>query len=128
MKSTQILYRMHFTFFNSHFTSCLSIVYILCNHSILGKNHFVGCRSISRPLNEPNVLLNAFVLRAFDFRSSVAIISQPNHTTSANKISGVFSVSSPPPPADYSPPPSRSCSCCYQCTCIYSLTTSFASQ
>ena len=26
------------------------------------------------------------------------------------------------PPADYSPPPpSRSCSCCYQCTCIYSL-------
>ena len=26
-----------------------------------------GCRSISRPLNEPNVLLNEFALCVFDF-------------------------------------------------------------
>ena len=35
----------------------------------------LGCRSISRPLNEPNVLLNEFALLVFDFRSSLGIIT-----------------------------------------------------
>ena len=34
-----------------------------------------GCRSISRPLTEPNMLLNEFELRVFDFYLSLGIIT-----------------------------------------------------
>ena len=85
-----------------------------------------------------NCCMYTFTSKYLLQRLTVECTWRPNRSTQIKRkrtwllltkySAGLFRFFPPPPSGLFPPPPGRSCSCCYQCTCIYSLNTSFASE